>query len=661
MSSIVENSGRPNAISIHYSTTTFKAKSLAQKLHRLCCSRGISTTIDRFDDTCTAFCPSTHQLENASTLHIFIVSTTGAGQINGDLNPLWSKLLKKSHPLLSSMLFTVFSLGSTNYGTDFCAAGRKLASRLTQLGGNAFVDHGFGDDVAPGGGVYGGFDFWWSNVLEPNLRESFAITGEIDDSPSLGDEIYQVSVIEDSMNDDTFVSKFLSETVAPKGAVGGSLRADVLMNRRMTANDWYQNVREMSLRVRSGNTEKCVKADPLSQEKENVLGNSDNIPVPYEAGDVLVVMPENSPEKVENLLKVLPRQVSDLVDKTLSIVPKAIDRTGRAETVLWPTKTTLRSILTRCADVSALPSREFLRAISVFVDLEAPNGEDHRKKLIELSESSGNALYSDFVLREKRTIPDVLYDFDTIQTNKDFTISRLLELLEPMRPREFSLASSPTVDGEIDSSEDFTVHLCVAVVDERTKRGRKYEGLASGFLDRLEEGDAIKNCWLTKGSFRRITKSEKAILCIGSGTGIAPLRGILRERGGEGSQKKKDIVDKLVFGCRKKSKDLHFGVEWENMVAENALSFHPAFSQDQIAKIYVQNVLAKLGDGLFVAEHVAAGGGIAIAGGSKMAKDVRETIVEVLGQLCFGGDKNQSDIFVKKMERSGLYACEAWD
>ena len=69
-------------------------------------------------------------------LFIFI-STTGDVEQTGSFTETWSRLLFKSlpHTLFSHLQFALFALGDRAYGPDaFCAAGRKLASRLMQLG-----------------------------------------------------------------------------------------------------------------------------------------------------------------------------------------------------------------------------------------------------------------------------------------------------------------------------------------------------------------------------------------------------------------------------------------------------------------------------------------------------------------------------------------------
>jgi sulfite reductase alpha subunit-like flavoprotein len=65
------------------------------------------------------------------------ISTTGDVEQTGSFTETLSRLLFKSHPhtLFSHLQFALCALGDQAYGPNaFCAARRKLALRLMQLG-----------------------------------------------------------------------------------------------------------------------------------------------------------------------------------------------------------------------------------------------------------------------------------------------------------------------------------------------------------------------------------------------------------------------------------------------------------------------------------------------------------------------------------------------
>ena len=211
-----------------------------------------------------------------------------------------------------------------------------------------------------------------------------------------------------------------------------------------------------------------------------------------------------------------------------------------------------------------------------------------------------------------------------------------------------------------------------------TPLGRSYEGVCSSYLARCVPGGSggsgsggtrVK-CWLQRGSFRVLGGEEfdlRPVLAIGGGGGGAPVRGIVREGGARG--KEKGGVgggNTLVFGCRRREMDYHYGEEWESLArnskdnpgANAPFEIINAFSQEGRARVYVQS---RLKDFDLVKHVVEDRGGIAIAGGSGMAKAVREEIVRLLAVGVFGGDEKKAEGLVRKMERRGFFAVEAWD
>jgi len=95
------------------------------------------------------------------------VSTTGDGEHCDSIRNTWKILLQKSLPshILIGKKFALFCLGDRAYGPQFCAAGRKLAVRLLQLGMTSSCEVGYGDDNTPNGGVFRDLDDWLDQKL----------------------------------------------------------------------------------------------------------------------------------------------------------------------------------------------------------------------------------------------------------------------------------------------------------------------------------------------------------------------------------------------------------------------------------------------------------------------------------------------------------------
>lgn len=543
-----------------------------------------------------------------------------------------------SASLLAGARFALYCLGDRAYGSQFCAAGRKLGARLVQLGAEPTCAVGYGDDGTPNGGVFADFDDWLMQSLLPTLPTR---TSPIIVRPSTNAYSVQKTAFEE---DDGYEEFFTSSCPLTAYAYQDGKRiaehharnrkpmeGAVLRNDRVTAESWQQNTRHIAL------------------ELAHLLINPS-----YNAGDVATILPFNSSANVAKFLSVLPQTLQDAADTRIEV---GYDPDQHRSSTPWPRRCTLRGLLTYCMDIQSLPEREDMRALSFY----CTNDEEQREKLVSLSETSGAALYADYVLREKRCWADVLFDFDGVQIA---SVETLLALLPPMQPRHFSIASPPTKN---------VVELCVAVVEGTTPLGRPYQGLCSSYLAALEQGDAVR-LWIRPGSFGKLPLDliqgtnhfDTPVLYIGAGTGIAPLRSLILQREHVRSKQQEGIENQpalapdstLLFGCRQRTSDFYYQDEWETLQRNQKLRLLTAFSRDQWHKVYVQQVLR---DADIVATHVLEkGGAVYIAGGAKMARAVKDELAECLGRAMEGGTATALRL-LKKLQLRGKFSVEAWN
>ena len=340
------------------------------------------------------------------------------------------------------------------------------------------------------------------------------------------------------------------------------------------------------------------------------------------------------------------------------------------------------------------------------------SGKDQRDKLVSLSETSGADLYADYIIRNKRNWVDLFYDFNSLFYDHEsketigvgnkilLMISSLLSILPSIAPRHFSIASSPSYIKRT-TTLGFELELCVAVVEGTTSLGRTYSGFCSSYLASVTPCDQIKltesgivpragvMLWITPGSFHKLpldkskcslkapeTFFETPILCVGAGTGIAPLRSLIYEREAVRLSHAQHIVpmpdnnidrshsreldNTIVFGCRKKLMDFYYGAEWETLARNDQLRLIPAFSRDQKEKLYVQRALREIDRGSFITRHILERqGAVYIAGGSKMARAVKDEIVTALGSALDGGESDAKKL-LNRLKRKGLFSIEAW-
>ena len=158
---------------------------------------------------------------------------------------------------------------------------------------------------------------------------------------------------------------------------------------------------------------------------------------------------------------------------------------------------------------------------------------------------------------------------------------------------------------------------------------------------------------------KRLVPTDRTtpVLCIGPGTGVAPMRAVIQERVHAGI-----TGDTLYFGCRHASKDHHYGAEWKELADEGKLAYRAAFSRDGPegkARTYVQDLLRE--DAARVWELVGVQGAWVYISGSanKMPAAVRAAIAHAV-RTEGGRTEEEAKEYVAGMEREGRLIEECW-
>lgn len=195
--------------------------------------------------------------------------------------------------------------------------------------------------------------------------------------------------------------------------------------------------------------------------------------------------------------------------------------------------------------------------------------------------------------------------------------AKLLELLRPLTPRLYSIASSQ-------SEVETEVHLTVALVEDERHGSARFGG-ASHFLASAEEGTQVKVYVEPNKHFRLPENPETPVIMIGPGTGVAPFRAFMQERVAQGIQGD----SWLFFGNPHFEQDFLYQTEWQQYLKNGDLSrIDVAFSRDQAHKIYVQHRIKEQGQALW--QWLQNGAHIYICGDAeRMAKDVHQALIEV--------------------------------
>ena len=201
------------------------------------------------------------------------------------------------------------------------------------------------------------------------------------------------------------------------------------------------------------------------------------------------------------------------------------------------------------------------------------------------------------------------------------TADHLRALTRPLAPRAYSIASSRREVAD-------EAHLLISAVRYQI-HGRARKGVASSHVaERLKKGDRVR-VKLRPNRHFSLPASDKDIIMVGPGTGVAPFRAFVQERRATAAKGR----SWLFFGDRQFTHDFLYQLHWQEALKDGALTrMDVAFSRDTPEKVYVQHRLWEKRRELI--EWLDGGAHFYVCGDAKaMAKDVRATLVRAYADV----------------------------
>ena len=243
-----------------------------------------------------------------------------------------------------------------------------------------------------------------------------------------------------------------------------------------------------------------------------------------------------------------------------------------------------------------------------------------RRQLKAYAEATQNAALA-AEADNKEALKDFLWAADWADVLRDYaggiSAQGLVDLLRPLQPRQYSIASSPAAHPD-------EVHLLVKRV-EYSFSNRTHLGTASNGLARLLAGDTVGVHVKANPNFKLPDNPQTKVIMIGAGTGVAPFRGFLFERDAQGIQGN----SWLFFGEQRFRTDFLYQTEWQQFLKSGTLErMSVAFSRDQAGKVYVQNRLLEAGNDVY--QWLQDGAHLYVCGDMHgMAKDVHQALLDI--------------------------------
>jgi len=224
--------------------------------------------------------------------------------------------------------------------------------------------------------------------------------------------------------------------------------------------------------------------------------------------------------------------------------------------------------------------------------------------------------------------------------------TEIIKILEPTAPRLYSIASSPEAHpGEI--------HITVAKNSFKVNNTIEY-GLASQFLSHFNTSNELQ-FYIHPNNRFRLPDTDRNMIMIGPGTGIAPFRSFIAERDATGASGK----NWLFFGEQHFITDFLYQSEIQNWFETGSLTkVSTAFSRDQHEKIYVQHKMMQHGNEFF--EWLETGAYVYLCGTKDpMSIDVEQTLLDIIEKY---GERSKEDAvkYLDSLKEDGRYVTDVY-
>ncbi|MGW0132131.1 cytochrome P450 [Streptomyces sp. NPDC003299] len=342
--------------------------------------------------------------------------------------------------------------------------------------------------------------------------------------------------------------------------------------------------------------------------------------VTYRTADHLTVLPTNAPALVERAAAAFGVGLDTVLD---------IRPVRRRDGLAVDRPVTVRELLTHHVELQERPGPGRVAPLAA-----ANPCPPERAALAALADD------------DPRTLVELFEDYPALRGALDWPA--LLDLLTPLRPRHYSVSSSPAADPR-------HADLMVSVLHAPARSGKGDRiGTGSGHLASLRPGDTVYARVQPCREAFRIDHSAPVVM-IAAGTGLAPFRGAIADRVAALAAGADLPPALLYFGCDAPDADFLHAGELRAAEAAGAVSLRPAFSAAPVdGLMFVQHrVAAEAGE---LGRLLDAGARVYVCGdGARMAPGVREAFRALYRDRTPGADEAAARRWLDGLVAAGRY------
>ncbi|MDN5916167.1 MAG: cytochrome P450 [Pseudonocardia sp.] len=492
--------------------------------------------------------------------------------------------------------YTVFGCGNRDWASTYQAVPTLLDERLAALGGTRAHPRGEGDAR---GDFDAQYESWYSGLWD-DLGSALGL-GQAAAAVPTGPRLR--------------VRAENRRTASPVVRSYRSVPATVRVNRELTARVGQpggRSVRHLELELPPGTS--------------------------YRTGDHLGVLPRNDVALINRVIARFGLDAGMYVTITAAAGAPTHLPTGEPYPLL--------GVLAGCVELQDTASRAGIAAMAEHM----PQGpeRDALAGLADTAEASRRR-YRDQVAAPRRSLLDLLESHPGCA----LPFADFLDALPALRPRYYSISSSPGVGRE--------AALTVGVLDEPARSGDgTYRGVSSNHLRETPEGGTVFVLVREPTiAFRPPEDPHLPMIMIGAGTGMAPFRGFLQERGALRDTGVPVAESLLLLGCRDPEDDLLYADELKAFEATGVAQLCPAFSRVAgFPHRYVQHVLEAEGDRVWAL--LGEGAVVYVCGNaSTMAPGVRAALAAVF-RAHTGTGEADAEAWLAGLRTTGRYLEDIW-
>ncbi len=570
------------------------SQAFAHQLADTSANRGYSTEVAALDD-------SIGRLPQEGAVLIVCSSYNGTPPDNARRFVDWLESGEMPDDALVGVDYAVFGCGHRDWASTYQAVPTLLDDLMSSHGARRLLDRASGDAA---GDLEAHFDGWGSAIW-PVLDAELGLDGLVDDhvqeeDAGLAPSLYEVEVVDEQRN--VFADQWNAKPM------------EIVVNRELQSPGSPRSTRHIEVRLPPG--------------------------VRYATGDHLGVLPCNSPGLVARALKRIGADAGTRI--------KIHQRADGVAHLPLNEAVSLARLLENYVELQEVCTRSQLRRLLPLAQCPPD------RELIEgvlTADEQGERRYAELILGAGRSLLDVL----DLVPSVELSLALFLELLPPLRPRYYSISSSPRIDESLCS-------LTVAVLREPSWKGDAsvFEGACSTHLERSTSGEIQAFVSAPQTRFRLPDDPEVPLIMIGPGTGLAPFRGFLQER--------QQLLESgstlghclLFFGCRHPDEDFIYREELEEFSRTGALSeLVVAFSRlVPERKTYVQHQLVERAEEVW--QLLASGARIYVCGDARgMEPGVRQALEEIHSAKT-DGDSDSSNAWLEELRDTGRYIVDVW-